>query len=148
MVYASINYPKDLEILIQKGSARNTFSFYFTSSAKKSNKLKSKQKEEASETKEATESKKVEVVGSVEEEILKVKKQISYPPDALEQGLESECEWKVKIGKNKKVETVEAIKPCKHRIFDKEFRKVIQNWEFNLPEGSELKIPVSFVIER
>lgn len=148
-VFASFESSKDFEVIIQKGNVKqNHFSFYFKT--KRTKQFKSDKKEKTDRAKEVTENKETqkEIFGSVEEEVLKVKNKISYPPQALEQGLESECEWKVEIGINKKAKKIEVVKPCQYKIFDKEFRKVIKDWEFNLANGTVLKIPVSFIIEQ
>lgn len=81
-------------------------------------------------------------------EINDIKNAIQYPADALEQGLESECEWKVLIGKGGLISKVELNKPCQYKIFEKEFMRVIGSWKFRSPENTWLEIPVRFKIER
>ena len=81
-------------------------------------------------------------------EINDIKNAIQYPADALEQGLESECEWKVLIGKGGVISKVELNRPCKYKIFEKEFMRVIGSWKFRSPENTWLEIPVRFKIER
>ncbi len=85
--------------------------------------------------------------GTVAEEINKIRNKISYPPQALEDGLESECEWSIVIDAKQKASQVKTIRPCKYKIFDDEFRRVIQDWNFTLPENTVLLIPVSFKIQ-
>jgi TonB family protein len=87
-------------------------------------------------------------LGTVVSEINEIKNAIQYPADALEQGLESECEWKVLIGKGGASSKVELNKPCKYKIFEKEFMRVIGSWKFRSPENTWLEIPVRFKIER
>ena len=87
-------------------------------------------------------------LGTVVTEINDIKNAIQYPADALEQGLESECEWKVLIGKGGASSKVELNKPCKYKIFEKEFMRVIGSWKFRSPENTWLEIPVRFKIER
>ncbi len=89
-----------------------------------------------------------EELGIVESEINEIKNAIQYPPDALEQGLESECEWKVLIGKGGVSSKVELNRPCKYKIFENEFMRVIGSWKFKSPENTWLEIPVRFKIER
>lgn len=85
--------------------------------------------------------------GAVAEEINKIRNKISYPPQALEDGLESECEWSIVIDAKQKASQVKTIRPCKYKIFDDEFHRVIQDWNFTLPENTVLQIPVSFKIQ-
>lgn len=82
--------------------------------------------------------------GTLTEEIIKIKNKITYPEEALEEGLESECEWKVRIGGEGKASEVQTVVPCRYRIFDTEFRRVIKDWNFKFPENTILQIPVSF----
>ncbi|MBK8398898.1 MAG: energy transducer TonB [Leptospiraceae bacterium] len=85
--------------------------------------------------------------GTVAEEIDKIQNKISYPPQALEDGLESECEWSLVIDSRKKASQIKTIHPCKYKIFEEEFRRVISDWEFTLPENTVLQIPVKFKIQ-
>ena len=87
-------------------------------------------------------------LGTIVSEINEIKNAIQYPADALEQGLESECEWKVLIGKGGVSSKVELNKPCEYKIFEKEFMRVIGSWKFRSPENTWLEIPVRFKIER
>lgn len=86
--------------------------------------------------------------GTITEEISKIQNKISYPPLALEDGLESECEWSITIDSHQKASQVKTIRPCKYKIFDDEFQKVIHDWKFSLPENTVLNIPVSFKIQK
>ncbi|MCB1177433.1 MAG: energy transducer TonB, partial [Leptospiraceae bacterium] len=85
--------------------------------------------------------------GTISEEIQKFKNQLSFPEDALEQGLESNCEWIVTVGKEGKAEKIRNIRACKYKIFEKEFLESIGNWKFDLEEGEEISIPVNFRIQ-
>lgn len=85
--------------------------------------------------------------GTVSEEISKIRNKISYPPQALEDGLESECEWSIVIDSQKKASQIKIIRPCRYKIFEEEFRRVITDWNFTLPENTILQIPVSFKIQ-
>lgn len=85
--------------------------------------------------------------GSIAEEINQIRNKIVYPPQALEDGLESECEWSVTIDVNQSATNIKTIHPCKYRIFEEEFYRVIHNWKFHLPPETILFIPVSFKIK-
>lgn len=84
----------------------------------------------------------------IEEEINRLRKKILYPPSALERGLESECEWIVTVAENHKFKKMEEVQSCKYSIFDRAFREALQDWEFDLPPGTRIRIPVSFRIEK
>lgn len=85
--------------------------------------------------------------GTIAEEIHKIQNKISYPPQALEDGLESECEWSVVIDPKHKASQIKTIRACRYKIFEEEFYRVIQDWNFPLPENTVLQIPVSFKIK-
>ncbi len=121
------------QIEIQKGST-GFISFVFASHADGMN--KSLQAEKISS-----------VEGTIAEEINKIRNKISYPAQALEDGLESECEWSIVIDSKQKASQVKTIRACKYKIFDEEFHRVIQDWNFDLPENTVLQIPVSFKIK-
>ena len=80
------------------------------------------------------------------DEIQKIKNKISYPAIALEQKLESDCEWEIVVAKDKHPKSIIELKKCKYSIFSDHFRNFIQGWEFNLSPGTVLKIPISFKI--
>jgi len=86
--------------------------------------------------------------GAQSDEIKKIQNKIAYPPLALENGWEAECEWIVVIGRERRIAKVDPIRKCKYQIFEKEFLRVINDWNFNLPEDTVLKIPVTFRIQR
>lgn len=83
---------------------------------------------------------------TIQEEINRIQKSIQYPNSALERGLESDCEWIVTVAENRKLENVETSKKCRYQIFDSAFRQTIAHWEFQIPQGSRIRIPVSFRI--
>jgi len=85
--------------------------------------------------------------GTIAEEIHKIQNKISYPSQALEDGLESECEWSVVIDAKQKASQIKTVRPCRFKIFEEEFHRVIQDWNFTLPEKTVLQIPVSFKIK-
>jgi outer membrane biosynthesis protein TonB len=85
---------------------------------------------------------------SIEQEIEKFKKNLTYPASAIEKGLESECEWLVTVAENSKSGNVEESRQCRYRIFDREFRKNIADWKFDLPPGTIIRIPVSYKIQQ
>lgn len=85
--------------------------------------------------------------GAISEEVNKIRNKILYPPQALEDGLESDCEWSLQIDANQSAKNIKIIQPCKYKIFEEEFQRVIHNWKFNLPENTSLTIPVSFKIK-
>ncbi len=87
------------------------------------------------------------VEGTIAEEIHKIQNKISYPAQALEDELESECEWSVVINAKQKASQIKTIRPCRYKIFEEEFYRVIQDWNFSLPEKTVLQIPVSFKIK-
>ena len=87
------------------------------------------------------------VEGTIAEEIHKIQNKISYPAQALEDELESECEWSVVINAKQKASQIKTLRPCRYKIFEEEFHRVIQDWNFNLPEKTVLQIPVSFKIK-
>ncbi len=88
------------------------------------------------------------VEGAISEEINKIRNKISYPAQALEDGLESECEWSIVIDSKQKASQVKTIRACKYKFFDEEFHHVIQDWNFTLPENTILHIPISFKIRK
>ncbi|MCB1143230.1 MAG: TonB family protein [Leptospiraceae bacterium] len=94
---------------------------------------------------EASES---QMEGTIQEEIHSIQNSIHYPPDALEQELESECEWEVIVGSEKKMKDYRILKPCKYKIFEEEFDRVIKTWKFKSPDNAKLKIPIRFRMER
>ena len=85
--------------------------------------------------------------GVKSQDVSDLKNSIQYPPDALHQGLESSCEWRVKVGENGEAEKIELVKPCKYKIFESEFNRVIKSWKFRSPESTWLEIPIIFRIE-
>ncbi|PJZ50521.1 LIC_10042 family TonB-like protein [Leptospira saintgironsiae] len=87
------------------------------------------------------------LAGTPEAEIERFKNEIHFPPEALEQRLESDCSWEVVIGPNGAAKKVTTIKPCKYKVFETQFRRSISSWKFQLPEGNIIIIPVSFRIE-
>lgn len=121
------------QIEIQKG-AGGFISFVFANNTEGVNQTQQTDKTSSTE-------------GAVSEEINKIRNKISYPAQALEDGLESECEWSIVIDAKQKASQVKTIRPCKYKIFDEEFYRVIQDWNFTLPENTILEIPVSFKIK-
>ena len=121
-------------IKIQKGSS-GLISFAFTSLEEG---LNQNQKTENTVNSE----------GAIAEEVSKIQNKISYPPQALEDGLESDCEWSIVVNAEQKASQIKTVRPCKYRIFEEEFYHVIQNWNFPLPENTILQIPVSFKIKK
>lgn len=87
------------------------------------------------------------LAGTPEAEIERFKNEIHFPPEALEQRLESDCSWEVVIGPNGVAGKVTTIKPCKYKVFETQFRRSVSSWKFQLPEGNIIIIPVSFRIE-
>lgn len=86
--------------------------------------------------------------GTRSDEIKKIQNKIAYPALALENGWEADCEWIVVIGRERRIAKIEPLRKCKYQIFEKEFMRVINDWNFNLPEDTVLKIPVTFRIQR
>ncbi|WP_039948399.1 LIC_10042 family TonB-like protein [Leptospira fainei] len=80
-------------------------------------------------------------------EVEKFKNEIHFPPEALEQRLESDCTWNVEIGRDGEARKVTTIRPCRYQIFETQFRKSVYRWKFQLKEGTVITIPVSFRIE-
>jgi len=86
--------------------------------------------------------------GAIEEEVSRIRNKISYPALALEQGLEAECSWIVKINGEGMAGEISTETPCRFKIFENEFLKVIRDWKFKAPENTVIIIPVSFKIKR
>ncbi|XDD50284.1 hypothetical protein AB3N59_00200 [Leptospira sp. WS92.C1] len=85
--------------------------------------------------------------GTEQKEIEKFKNEIHFPPDALEQRLESDCSWEVRIKSDGNGEILKTLQPCRYSIFETEFRRALKTWKFDLNEGTSLIIPVSFKID-
>lgn len=83
---------------------------------------------------------------SIKQEIQALQNSIQYPPDALEQGLESDCEWRIVVGELGKYEKLELTKPCTYRIFEDEVKRSIKEWKFSSPEGTVMDLPIRFRI--
>jgi len=128
-----------IQIFLDRGT---TVSFKFT----KSESPVSKNKKEGSGI-ENSQSSESELIGVKSKDVSDFKNSIQYPADALQQGLESNCEWKVLVGLNGSAEKIELVRPCKYKIFEAEFMKVVKNWKFKSPESTWLDIPIIFRIE-
>lgn len=87
------------------------------------------------------------LAGTPEAEIERFKNEIHFPPEALEQRLESDCSWEVVIGSNGAARKITTLKPCKYKVFETHFKRSVSSWKFQLPEGNIIIIPVSFRIE-
>lgn len=85
--------------------------------------------------------------GTLEREIEEFKNEIHFPQGALEQRLESDCSWEVKIQSDGKAEILKTLQPCKYSVFETEFKRALRTWKFNLKEGTNLIIPVSFKVD-
>jgi TonB family protein len=85
--------------------------------------------------------------GTLSREIAKFTNQIQFPEEALEQGLESDCEWKIKITETQTAGNIQILTPCRYQIFEKEFLQSIAKWKFALEPGTEIRIPVRFKIQ-
>lgn len=95
----------------------------------------------------STPSEKKSQTGSETDEIERLKNEIHFPPEALEQRLESDCSWLIEIGKNGEPKTITTVKSCKYAVFENHFRKSVSRWKFQLKEGTRITVPVSFRIE-
>ncbi|MCH1911099.1 hypothetical protein L9Z41_00230 [Leptospira noguchii] len=84
--------------------------------------------------------------GTLRKEIEKFKNEIHFPQGALDQRLESDCSWEVRIKSDGKGEILKTLQPCKYSIFEVEFNRALKTWKFDLKEGTNLIIPVSFKI--
>lgn len=84
---------------------------------------------------------------ALEREVSAIRKKILYPPQALEKGLESECEWIVTVAENRKVESMAEVKKCRYMVFREAFQAALDDWEFQLPPGTQIRIPISFRIQ-
>lgn len=129
----------DIEIPIKKGFSANLNVFKKKYRMKQMNSFAKGNKDKNSSEKQEE--------GSPEEEVRKIQNRISYPPEALEQGLESDCEWMVKVNDRRMVGELKNLRPCRYKVFEQTFLSVIYTWKFNLPSGTILKIPISFEIE-
>lgn len=85
--------------------------------------------------------------GTLEREIEEFKNEIHFPQGALEQRLESDCSWEVRIQSDGKAEILKTLQPCKYSVFEIEFKRALRTWKFNLKEGTNLIIPVSFKVD-
>ncbi len=135
------NNPNDnnIQIYLDRGT---TVSFRFPKS--ESQVAKNKIEGSGIENSQSSES---ELIGVKSKDVSDFKNSIQYPADALQQGLESICEWKVLVGLNGSAEKIELVRPCKYKIFEAEFMKVVKNWKFKSPENTWLDIPIIFRIE-
>ncbi|EMO09570.1 hypothetical protein LEP1GSC137_3101 [Leptospira borgpetersenii str. Noumea 25] len=84
--------------------------------------------------------------GTLQNEIEKFKNEIHFPQEALDQRLESDCSWEVRIKSDGKGEIFKTLHPCKYSIFEVEFNRALRTWKFDLKEGTSLIIPVSFKV--
>ncbi|EMY77521.1 hypothetical protein LEP1GSC060_2929 [Leptospira weilii serovar Ranarum str. ICFT] len=122
----------DLKIHLKKGSVPNvTLNFLQEGSGENSKSLKS---ENANNE------------GTLRKEIEKFKNEIHFPQGALDQRLESDCSWEVKIKSDGEGEIFRTLQPCKYSIFEVEFNRALRTWKFDLKEGTNLIIPVSFKV--
>lgn len=87
------------------------------------------------------------LAGTPEAEIQRFQNEIHFPPEAVEQRLESDCTWELEIGPGGIARKIRTVKPCKYPLFEAHFRKSVSSWKFQLPEGKIIIIPVSFSIE-
>ncbi|MDV6234054.1 energy transducer TonB [Leptospira ellisii] len=85
--------------------------------------------------------------GTLEKEIHRFRNEIHFPQGALEQRLESDCSWEVRIKSDGKGEIIRTVQPCGYSIFENEFRRALKTWKFELEEDTNLVIPVSFKID-
>ncbi|MBM9576814.1 hypothetical protein JWG45_06560 [Leptospira sp. 201903070] len=123
----------DFRIFLKKGSSAHlTFEFSNEGAGKnsKSNKLEDRNDS-----------------GTIQREIEKFKNEIHFPQGALEQRLESDCSWEVEIKPGGKAEIFKTLEPCKYSVFEIEFKRALKTWKFNLKEGTNLIIPVSFKVD-
>ncbi|TGL78510.1 LIC_10042 family TonB-like protein [Leptospira yasudae] len=103
--------------------------------------------EGSGEKSETTPSENSSAEGTLQKEIEEFKNEIHFPQGALEQRLESDCSWEVKIKSGGKGEILRTIQPCRYSIFDVEFQRALKTWKFDLKEGTNLIIPVSFKVD-
>lgn len=123
----------DLKILLKKGNVPNvTLSFAQEGSGEN---LKSFSQENSN------------AEGTVQREIEIFKNEIHFPQGALDQRLESDCSWEVEIKSGGKGEILRILQPCRYSIFEVEFRRALKTWKFDLKEGTNLIIPVSFKVD-
>lgn len=88
-----------------------------------------------------------EGASSIQKEVDSFLKNLTYPPSALERGLESQCEWLLMVDENGRGRILEEIQKCKYGIFQKAFQNSLLTHKFQLPPGTILKIPVQFQIQ-
>ncbi|TGN19858.1 TonB family protein [Leptospira idonii] len=81
-----------------------------------------------------------------EEEIQSFRNTLSYPLLALEQRLEDDCSFRVTVAENGDIEKVVVLVPCRYNVFEDQFRKQIQNWNFKSSRGKEIVLPIRFRI--
>ncbi|AOP32442.1 hypothetical protein A0128_00200 [Leptospira tipperaryensis] len=123
----------NFKIFLKKGgSLRLTFSFSNPANGRNS---------------ESTASENPSASGTLQREIEEFKNEIHFPQGALEQRLESDCSWEVEIKSDGKAEVLKTVQPCRYSIFETEFKRALKTWKFNLKEGTNLIIPVSFKVD-
>ncbi|PJZ56367.1 LIC_10042 family TonB-like protein [Leptospira barantonii] len=124
---------KDLKIFLKKGNVPNV--------------ILSFAQDGSGENSDPTLSEKANSEGTIEREIEKFKNEIHFPQGALDQRLESDCSWEVRINSGGKGEILRTIQPCRYSIFEVEFHRALKTWKFDLNEGTNLIIPVSFKVD-
>ncbi|EMN14582.1 LIC_10042 family TonB-like protein [Leptospira borgpetersenii] len=123
---------EDLKIHLKKGVSQNvTLSFLEEGVGKNSKSFMPKNSNNA---------------GTLQNEIEKFKNEIHFPQGALDQRLESDCSWEVRIKSDGKGEIFKTLHPCKYPIFEVEFNRALRTWKFDLKDGTSLIIPVSFKV--
>ncbi|AYV57504.1 hypothetical protein CH370_12680 [Leptospira kmetyi] len=124
---------KDLKIFLKKGNIPNVILNFAPDGS--------------GENSSTTASENANAEGTVEREIQKFKNEIHFPQGALDQRLESDCSWEVGIKSGGKGEILRTIQPCRYSIFEVEFHRALKTWKFDLKEGTNLIIPVSFKVD-
>jgi hypothetical protein len=84
----------------------------------------------------------------IEEEIENFRQRLGYPADALDQDLESSCEWLLIIGEDGHPVKILNRKHCEYSIFERHFESEAKKWKFKLPKETELIIPVLFKVKK
>lgn len=84
---------------------------------------------------------------TIDEEIQEFQNCLSYPPLALEQRLEDQCQFRVTVAENGSLEKLVVIKPCRYSVFDSQVRSQLADWKFTASKGQEIYLPIRFRLD-
>ncbi len=84
----------------------------------------------------------------ISKEIHRFLSDLKYPLQALEKGLESDCNWVVMVAENGRNKILEESGGCKYKVFDTYLRQKLEDWDFQVQPNTVLKIPIRFRIKK